>query len=62
MNIEKLERRLERLKKQHDELELDHKGKELNFTYWAGFNFGYLKGKITEIEDIIDELKAENKL
>lgn len=59
MNIERLERRLERFKKMRDELQLDHKGNESKYTYWAGFDLGYLKGKIAEIEDIIDELKAE---
>jgi len=51
-----LKRRLERLKKQKEQLEKEHKGNELNYTYWAGYELGYLKGKINEIENILDEI------
>ena len=56
MNIEKLKRRLNRLKEQRDRIENEHKGNELKYTYWGGFDLGYLKGKICEIEVILDEL------
>ena len=56
MNTEKLIRRLKRLKEQRDKLLKEHNGNELKFTYWAGYELGYVKGKICEIEDILDEL------
>lgn len=56
MNIEKLKRRLNRLKEQRDKLQKKHGGNELKCTYWGGYDLGYLKGKICEIEDILDEL------
>ena len=59
MNIEKLKRRLNRLKEQRDRLQNEHHNKELNYTYWAGYDLGYIKGKISEIEDIIDELSKD---
>ena len=52
----KLKRRLNRLIVQRDELLKKHKGNEINFTYWGGYELGYIKGKICEIEDIIDEI------
>ena len=54
MNIEELKRRLERLIKQRDKLLEQHNGNELNFTYWGGYELGYVKGKINEIENILD--------
>lgn len=60
--IEKLKRRLSRLKEQRDKLEEEHKGKELTkYTYWAGYDLGYLKGKICEIEEMVDELEIIEK-
>lgn len=56
MDIEKLKRRLNRLKEQRDKLQEEHGGNELKYTYWGGYNLGYLKGKICEIENILDEL------
>ena len=56
MDIEKLKRRLNRLKEQLDKLQKEHGGNELKYTYWGGYDLGYLKGKICEIEDILDEL------
>lgn len=55
MNIEKVKRRLNRLKEQRDKLSKDHKGNELKYTYWGGYELGYLKGKISVIEDILDD-------
>lgn len=59
MNIEKLQRRLKRLCEQRDTLLREHKGKEQSFTYWGGYELGYIKGKINEIEDILDEIEDE---
>jgi hypothetical protein len=58
MNVEELKRRLNRLKEQRDELESKHKGNELKFTYWGGFDLGYLKGKISAIENILDDMQT----
>jgi hypothetical protein len=44
------------LKEQRDKLQKEHGGNELKYTYWGGYDLGYLKGKICEIEDILDEL------
>lgn len=58
-NMDILKRRLDRLKNKLVELEKKHLGNELNYTYWGGYDMGYLKGKISEIENIIDELTPE---
>lgn len=58
MNIEELKRRLQRLIEQRDKLLEQHKGNELNFTYWGGYELGYVKGKINEIENILDDLES----
>lgn len=60
MDIERLKRRLNRLKEQRDVLQKNHGGNELKYTYWGGFSLGYLKGKIFEIEEILDELSENN--
>lgn len=49
-----LKRRLERLVERKNLLEAEHKGNELNFTYWGGFSLGYLKGQINELENMIE--------
>jgi hypothetical protein len=59
MNIVKLRRRLDRLKGQLTKLESTHVGNELKKTYWGGYEMGYLKGKISEIEDILDDVEEE---
>jgi len=47
-------RKLNRFKEQRDFLESKHLGNELNYTYWGGYSLGELKGKISIIEDILD--------
>lgn len=54
--IEEFVRRLNRLTEQKDALEKEHKGNEQKFTYHGGFRLGYIKGKIAEIENILDLL------
>lgn len=54
--IKNLKRRLDRLKNQLQEIESTHIGNELKYTYWGGYNLGYIKGKIYEIEDILSEI------
>lgn len=56
MDVEKLKRRLNRLKELRDKLLMEHGGNEHKYTYWGGYDLGYLNGKICEIEDILDEL------
>ena len=53
---EKIKRRLKRLEGQRDLLLDSHKGNEQKFTYWGGYDLGYIKGKINEIEDSLDDL------
>lgn len=61
MIIDNLKRRLDRLKAQQATLEEHHAGRELQFTYWGGYSLGYIKGKIAELEDFIDDID-EGKL
>ena len=53
IDIEELERRLKRLTDKKNEMEGEHKGNEEKYTYWGGYNLGYLKGKIAELEETI---------
>ena len=53
---DRLKRRLRRFEELRDPLLIAHKGNELKFTYWGGFDLGYLKGQICIIEDMFDEL------
>lgn len=54
-NKDRLKRRLERFQKMEEELTLLHRGNELNYTYWGGFELGYLRGKISLLEEILYE-------
>jgi hypothetical protein len=55
----KLERRLLRLNKRKEELEASHRGREgSHFTYWGGWDMGYIKATTNEIENMIDELDS----
>ena len=53
--IENFKRRLNRLTEQKIKLEKEHLGNEMKLTYWGGYALGYLKGKISEIENILDQ-------
>ena len=53
---QRLEHRLKRLTARMNEIEARHQGNEQNFTYHGGFDLGYLKGQIAEIEDFLDDL------
>lgn len=55
--IEKLKRRLVRLREQQDKMEKEYQSNELKYTFWAGFDLGYCKGKMSEIENILDEIE-----
>jgi hypothetical protein len=58
MNEIKLKRRLERLSKQRDELLSKHKGKETStYNYYAGWELGFLQGKIDILEDVLEDIK-----
>ena len=55
--IIKRERRLAIYNARLDILKAIHKGRELTeLTYWAGYNYGYLQGKISELESTIERL------
>ena len=55
--IIKRERRLAIYYERLDNIKAAHKGRELTeFTYWAGYNYGYLQGKISELESTIERL------
>ena len=55
LQIENFKRRLNRLTEQKIKLEKEHLGNEMKLTYWGGYTLGYLKGKISEIENILDQ-------
>lgn len=54
-NKDRIKRRLERFQKMEEELTKLHSGNELNYTYWGGFELGYLRGKISLLEEILYE-------
>jgi hypothetical protein len=59
MDIDKLKHRVKRLTERKEVLEAKHKGNEEKFTYHGGFDLGYVKGQISVLEDIIDDLTDE---
>ena len=58
---EKIERRLSRLVEKRETLLRLHQGKEQKFTYWAGYELGYIKGQISILEDNLDTIKSAFK-
>lgn len=52
--------RVEKLKKQIEDIDKRHKGQEQKLTYHAGFDNGYLKGKLAAYEDLF-EFDSTNK-
>ena len=56
--IKSIERKAERTRKMIQELEKNHKGKEIEFTYWGGFSLGYHKGQLSILEELLDDLKG----
>ena len=56
MNVEKSKRRLSRLRQQRDELAAQHKGREQEFTYHAGYSLGHLEGRIFVLEDVLEDV------
>ena len=59
MSKDKLKRRLHRLTEMKNKLESKYNGNETQYTFHAGFDLGYLKGKIHEIEERLDDLNEE---
>ena len=55
--IQRMKRRLDRYTKMKEQIEAGYGPDGCGFTYHGGF--GYLKGQITEIADIIDDLEEE---
>jgi len=53
----KLERKLKRLKLQIAEMSESHEKNREILNYHAGFSFGYLKGKESQLEERIDDIK-----
>jgi len=54
--IKKLERKVSREENKIAEMSKTHKGNESKMTYHGGFDFGYVKGKISGMENNIDDL------
>lgn len=54
--IPKLSRKLDRLNSRLKILDEKHSNKESNYTYWGGWEKGYIVAKISEIENQIDFL------
>ncbi len=59
MNIKELKRRLKRQEDIRDKLNTEYHGKEQDHTFYAGFELGYVKGKISEIERTIGDIEVE---
>lgn len=56
-------RRALRIKSKILEIERRHgKNPHHNFTYWGGFDLGYLKGQLSILEDVMSEDKFEEFL
>lgn len=51
-----LRRRLKRWVDKRDKLLKEQKGNEHKYTYWAGYERGYTEGKISELENRLDDL------
>lgn len=60
--LKRLAHRLKRLQDRRSNLESLHSGNENTLTYWEGFDLGYVKAQIRELEDFIEifELRAPN--
>lgn len=52
----KLNRQLQRLYKEKERLDALHNGNEDKFTYHGGWTLGYVTGKITALENALDEI------
>lgn len=55
--LKSVKRQHHRVLKRHIELDAKYSGNESEYTYYGGFDAGYLVGKISILEDIIDELE-----
>lgn len=51
---------MNRLIERKERLESKYSGNEGKFTYHAGFDYGYVIGKINEIEDLLVEIEEQN--
>ena len=58
---EKTKRKLSRLIEKRETLLRLHQGKEQKFTYWAGYELGYIKEQISILEDNLDTIKSAFK-
>ena len=58
MNVEKIQRRLDRLRQQRDELAAQHKGREQEYTYHGGYSLGHLEGRISVLEEVLEEMST----
>tara|TARA_R110000851_G_scaffold77313_1_gene169906 strand:+ start:54 stop:242 length:189 start_codon:yes stop_codon:yes gene_type:complete len=55
----KLKRQIERLTKQLERYEVEDQHKIFNF--FGGENYGYIKGRISVLEDLLDQLEEEEE-
>lgn len=63
MDISKLKRQLERVTKQAQVISNKHCGKENSvYNYYGGWDLGYLYGKISVLENIIDCLDVDKSI
>ena len=60
IELGRLKRRLARQRYREAELAAKYQNNEQNLTFHAGFDIGYVKGKISEIEVSIDALEDED--
>jgi len=53
-----LKRRIKRNKEKALQDDLKYENKEMEFTFWGGFQSGYTRGRISAFEDILDEIEC----
>ena len=62
LDIPRIQRRLLRFKTMRDNLMKGYGGRESSLTFHAGWDIGYLLGKIAVLEDILDELEIDEEV
>jgi hypothetical protein len=53
------ERQLKRLTKRCKAIEKKHSGNEADYTYYGGFDLGYLQGQISILEEIVSDINDQ---
>ena len=54
-------KRLKRLRRMAKAMKAQHHGNETKFTYYGGFDYGYLRGKIAALESVLDMMQEQKQ-